>query len=62
VHIFFPSRQSGALGNSFCRRQTPFNIGNNIRNSLKKFNIAGCQWLTPLILAIWEADIRRIKV
>jgi hypothetical protein len=23
---------------------------------------AGCQWLTPVILAIWEAEIRRIAV
>jgi hypothetical protein len=23
---------------------------------------AGCQWLTPVILATWEAEIRRVKV
>jgi hypothetical protein len=23
---------------------------------------AGCQWLTPIILATWEAEIGRIKV
>jgi hypothetical protein len=28
----------------------------------KTENLAGCQWLTPVILATWEADIRRTVV
>jgi hypothetical protein len=27
-----------------------------------KVNLARCQWLTPIILAIQEAEIRKIKV
>jgi hypothetical protein len=27
---------------------------------VKKKARAGCQWLTPVILPIWEAEIRRI--
>jgi hypothetical protein len=27
-----------------------------------KNNLAGCQWLISIILATWEAEIRRIKV
>jgi hypothetical protein len=26
------------------------------------FSLAGCWWLTPVILATWEAEIRRIAV
>jgi hypothetical protein len=29
---------------------------------LKRKTLAGCQWLMPVILAIWEAAIRRISV
>jgi hypothetical protein len=29
---------------------------------LKLLNSAGCQWLTAIILATWEAEIRRIVV
>jgi hypothetical protein len=25
-------------------------------------NMAGCQWLTPIILATWKVQIRRIAV
>jgi hypothetical protein len=28
----------------------------------KKKNVAGCRWLTPIILAIQEAEIRRTEV
>jgi hypothetical protein len=28
----------------------------------KNHVLAGCQWLTPVILATWEAEIRRIVV
>jgi hypothetical protein len=28
----------------------------------KKGYLAGCQWLTPVILATWQAEIRRIVV
>jgi hypothetical protein len=33
-------------------------------NCKKKTNKqkTGCRWLTPIILATWEAEIRRIKV
>jgi hypothetical protein len=27
-----------------------------------KILITRCQWLTPVILAIWEAEIRRVAV
>jgi hypothetical protein len=30
--------------------------------SLKFKNTAGCQWLLPVILATWEAEIRKIEV
>jgi hypothetical protein len=29
---------------------------------LNKFYFAGCRWLTPIILATWEAEIRRSTV
>jgi hypothetical protein len=29
---------------------------------LKSGNLAGCWWLIPVILATWEAEIRRIMV
>jgi hypothetical protein len=32
------------------------------RRFLKKSNLAGCWWLIPVILAIQEAEIRRIAV
>jgi hypothetical protein len=32
------------------------------REKDKKFILAECQWLTPIILAIQEAEIRRIVV
>jgi hypothetical protein len=28
----------------------------------RKKKEAGCQWLMPIILATWEAEIRRIAV
>jgi hypothetical protein len=30
-------------------------------NIIKYFKRAGCQWLTPIILATLEAEIRRIE-
>jgi hypothetical protein len=30
--------------------------------NVKSSSVAGCQWLTPIILAIQEAEIRRIEV
>jgi hypothetical protein len=30
--------------------------------TLRRIWEAGCQWLTPVILAIQEAEIRRIEV
>jgi hypothetical protein len=37
-----------------CREQT--------KAGLKSTSPARCWWLTPVILAIWEAEIRRIVV
>jgi hypothetical protein len=31
-------------------------------NKLQRISSARCQWLTPVILATWEAEIRRITV
>jgi hypothetical protein len=31
-------------------------------SSIKEVMLAGCQWLTPVILATWEAEIWRIVV
>jgi hypothetical protein len=31
-------------------------------NKIKKLRTTGLQWLTPIISATWEAEIRRIKV
>jgi hypothetical protein len=33
-----------------------------LKMGLKRFLGAGCWWVTPLILATWEAEIRRITV
>jgi hypothetical protein len=30
--------------------------------SLKLLLLAGIQWLMPVILAIWEAEIRRMEI
>jgi hypothetical protein len=30
--------------------------------SLKGKDLTGCQWLMPVTLATWEAEIRRIEV
>jgi hypothetical protein len=39
------------------------NLPQNVLISiLKKINIARYQWLTAVILATWEAEIRRILV
>jgi hypothetical protein len=35
---------------------------NNMKAPQKTKNRAGCQWLTPVILATQEAEIRRIMV
>jgi hypothetical protein len=29
---------------------------------IKKRQLAGCWWLTPVILATWEGEIRRMEV
>jgi hypothetical protein len=29
---------------------------------IKSIAVAGCQWLVPVIIATWEAEIRRITV
>jgi hypothetical protein len=34
----------------------------NKQTTTKKTNPDGCQWLTPVILATWEAEIGRIVV
>jgi hypothetical protein len=33
-----------------------------VAEQTKKQAVAGCRWLTPIILATWEAEIRRIIV
>jgi hypothetical protein len=33
-----------------------------MKRKVKEIKQAGCQWLTPVILAIQEAEIRRIAV
>jgi hypothetical protein len=47
------------LSDVFCKYfllvcDLPFNFSNSM--------LAGCQWLMPVILATWEAEIRRITV
>jgi hypothetical protein len=38
------------------------NILNPLYYTIKKMFKAGYQWLTPIILATWKAEIGRIKV
>jgi hypothetical protein len=35
---------------------------NTVSNNEKLENAAKCWWFTPVILATWEAEIRRIEV
>jgi hypothetical protein len=35
---------------------------NGMTSVLMRKDLAGCWWLTPVILATWEAEIRRILV
>jgi hypothetical protein len=37
-------------------------LGKEPPTSSMKEITAGCQWLTPVILATWEAEIRRTSV
>jgi hypothetical protein len=39
-----------------------FSKGKEIFSYLKKEERTGCQWLTPVIPATWEAEIWRIAV
>jgi hypothetical protein len=32
------------------------------KSTAKKYDMAGCQWLMPIILATWETELRSIKV
>jgi hypothetical protein len=38
----------------------PFTYNTHNRQDLDK--MARCPWLTPVILATWEAEIRRIEI
>jgi hypothetical protein len=43
-------------------RVTLVELGGELPQMMKSLFGAGCRWLTPVILAIQEAEIRKIKV